>query len=216
MGLPAAKNLSAALIFKESVHFDFGEGYPEGWEFWDADECSECGKVLMSNGGEEQHCDIDDKSECEGYVNGDGPMMNYYYPLDGEHTFNKYDFDWGAYCKDEQEAAKRLAYLPLCLVRIGAWDDDNWALALTGGGMNLAWQIAEAHIRLGFLPPLDICEGLPDFAGQGYTRRRKEILAACNRSLWYATNNISHAKRELKRRREYMKANDERRKLNVA
>lgn len=80
-------------------------------------------------------------------VEGDeieGPVMNYYYPLP-------------AFSKDEAAAALAIADLPLCLVEFEdglPWGADYaYALALTGGGMNLAWQIQEAHLRLGYLAP---------------------------------------------------------------
>ena len=55
----------------------------EGWQAFDACECSECGEVLVGSWGEQQHCDIDHESDCDGYLNFSEPMMSYYYPLPG-------------------------------------------------------------------------------------------------------------------------------------
>lgn len=92
----------------------------------------------------------------EGYDISDypaeGPMMNYYWPL--THWLNA----------DPYEAAERLRHFNLCLVKIETEDDNAlWALALTGGGMDLSWDIAAGYIALGFLPPrgLSVHQGGP-------------------------------------------------------
>jgi hypothetical protein len=92
-----------------------------------------------------------------------GPMMNYWYPLDTPG--------------DEVSDAARIAHLPLALVTI----DGNSGLALTGGGMDMSWQICEAFILLGYLPPAVFAE-LPAMAGWGESTRHKLIIAACKRT----------------------------------
>jgi hypothetical protein len=79
----------------------------------------------------------------------DGPMMNYFYPVS--------DYTPG----DMNAWAAKLVDLPLCVVEIG----DERGLALTGGGMDLSWEIAEAYVRLGYYPPTWI--DLPAMSGRG-------------------------------------------------
>jgi hypothetical protein len=107
----------------------------------------------------------------------DGPMMNYYYELP---VFNQI----------ESEAAAKLDGLPLCLVEV----DDRYALALTGGGMDLSWEICEAFMRLGYLPPVSFCD-LPAMCGRGtlssggeyggkeLSERDAWIIEGCKRAL---------------------------------
>lgn len=48
--------------------------------------------------------------------------------------------------------AAKLASLNVAVVRVG----NQVGLALTGAGMNLSWQMAAAHIRIGYLPPSEL------------------------------------------------------------
>lgn len=92
-----------------------------------------------------------DNSSDGGYV-AEGPMMNFYWPL--THWLNT----------DPYDVAERLRHLNVCLVKIETTDEDPlWALALTGGGMDLSWSIASAFIACGFLPPrgLSVHQGGP-------------------------------------------------------
>jgi hypothetical protein len=70
----------------------------------------------------------------------EGPMMSYWYPFE---------------LPGEPEAcAAVLVGLPLCVVEV----DGVAGLALTGGGMDLSWEICEAFIRLGSLPPFHFAD----------------------------------------------------------
>jgi hypothetical protein len=95
-------------------------------------------------------------------------MMNYYYPVEIDDT---------------DEAAKLLADTCLCIVTI----DDKTALALTGGGMDLSWEICAAFIKLGFLPPLHFCD-LPGMAGKPRGDEDKLTIAACLKTCEVASN----------------------------
>jgi len=96
--------------------------------------------------------------ECESNY----PMMNYYYPLP--------DFkDFG------YEDALKINHLNLCLVYFT--EKEEYALALTGGGMDLSWDIVEAYIRLGYYPPTHF--DLPNFAGMPNDMHRRCIINAC-------------------------------------
>jgi hypothetical protein len=64
----------------------------------------------------------------------------------------------------------------VCLVRI----DGALCLALTGGGMDLSWDICEGYMLLGLLPPAHFEP--PQMGGKQRTTRNLRILAACRRS----------------------------------
>lgn len=168
------KELHTGLIYEPSVNYDFSQGYPEEWEYWEAARCDKCNKVLVGFSGEEQHADIDHESKCDGWVHSDGPMMNYYYPITQPDN--------------AKEWAERIPDLPLCLVHFEK--SDKWGLALTGGGMNLSWEICKAYMRLGFLPPIHFCT-LPSMSGMKLTKENKWILAGCRRSLKIARADIT-------------------------
>lgn len=92
----------------ERVDDEHDEG---AWESWECSECEECGaKVLLSaGGGQEKHRHVDPESDCSGHVPlVEGPMMNYFYAC-----------DWERYTKGVDDAAARIAHLPLCLVQRG-------------------------------------------------------------------------------------------------
>ncbi len=100
----------------------------------------------------------------------EGPMMNYWYPCPVVED-------------DPEAAALAIGDLPLCVVEI---DGEGWGLGLTGGGMDLSWEIAEAFCRLGQLPPVHYAD-LPAMAwgntSPENTARRQYVLAAMLRSL---------------------------------
>lgn len=90
------------------------------------------------------------------------PMMNYLYPLGEGDEFDAQD-------------AKVLDHLNVCLVYFN--QSEEYALALTGGGMDLSWDIVEGYIRLGYLPPLYFSH-LPKFAGTKKDARKTVIIDA--------------------------------------
>jgi len=173
-------DLSCAAVDCKPIDFNWSEGYGETWEFWAAEKCDKCGIVLVGQGENERHRDLDSESGCDGYVSLSAPMMSYYYPVE---------------ILDVEEAARKLVNTCLCVVRIG----DETGLALTGGGMNLSWEICEAFMLLGFLPPLHFCE-LPGMAGKDVdSARNKRIIAGCIQSCKVAA---SWAESKAKRLRE--------------
>jgi hypothetical protein len=150
----------------------YGE-YGEGYTVFEAVECSECGETILANGhGEERHNDIEYESECEGYVVSEGPLMNYWYPVDID---------------DVEQAALDISHLPLCVVQ---FENGETGIALTGAGMDFTWEICAAFIALGKLPPTHFCD-LPRMAGQERSSSWRDIVAACKKSLdiqsrWFA------------------------------
>jgi len=148
--------------------------------FWEAVTCYKCGKVVVmeGGGGNDQHFDVED-SKCDGYFPAaEGPMMNYWYPAD---------------LSDGYDAAELIAGMPLCVVRING----SFGLALTGGGMDLSWEICEAFTRLGELPPVHFCN-LPRMAGRGTSAKDRYIISACRASLTVRMKRCKWALKDLR------------------
>jgi hypothetical protein len=163
----------------------YENGDEDGNQFWEAVECEDCNAVVVLHmgGGNETHADVDSDSECQGYMSSsEGPMMNYWYKVDLSRISD-----------DPDEAARLIADLPLCVVQI----EGEYGLALTGGGMDLSWEICEAYTRLGQLPPSHFC-GLPRMAGRGDSVRDKYILSACRESIRVQTNWLKNKLRDLR------------------
>lgn len=146
------------------ANIEYGDVDDGAWEAWAAEACEDCSEVLILrvNDGNERHRHIDPMSTCDGHVAlFEGPMMNFFYPLGDVLTFT-----------NVEAMAKEIVDLPLCLVRLG----DELGLALTGGGgMDLSWEICEAYMRLGYLPPTHF--ELPDMAGRGLSAKDVWIIS---------------------------------------
>jgi hypothetical protein len=67
----------------------------------------------------------------------------------------------------------------LCVIKLR---DGQTGLALTGGGMDLSWEICEAFVKLGFYPPAHFAR-LPKMAGRGEDKHDRRIIAKCRESL---------------------------------
>ncbi len=172
-----ALSLSCDAVDVQSRDIDWREALGEdmeGWRAFESFECDECGReAVMSSLGEDEHRyiepEVDDDeggmvdNECMGYLCFEGPAMNYWYPV-------KID--------DCEAAAAKITHLPLCVVE---FKDGQTGLALTGGGMDLSWEICEAFIELGYYPPVHFCD-LPDMAGMQWNGRTERIVAACKES----------------------------------
>ena len=186
--LPTIRSMYADCIDARSVDVDDWSAIL-GYEGEDgkavsieAMECQECGALVIvrGGGGDCSHSDADGSTSCAGSISSaDGPMMNYHYPV------GRLD--------DADAAARAIAHLPLCLIE---WPHGGYSLALTGGGMDLSWQIAEAFMCLGQLPPVDFEP--PRMAGE-MSPRRRHVLAAYLKSCAVLA---SRAKRAAKSARE--------------
>ncbi len=158
--------LSYAALESKSVNYDFSQGYMEAWELavtqLDLDDEAQA-RVLVDDGYGEP-TEESAAQELDGWL----PMMNYYYPLPDN--------------VDTSKAREALQGLPLTLVYFNETENDEsfYALALTGGGMDLSWEICEAFIRLGYYPPLQYC-GLPRMAMTMHPDRRA-VLEGCKLS----------------------------------
>jgi len=118
------------------------------------------------------------------------PMMNYIYPLPDNFEIES---------KDLKKLVKKMSALTVVYLT----DEDRYFLALTGGGMDLSWEICEGYIILGYLPPAYLCH-LSSMAGTKLNSRTKRILAACRRSLLWQKSQAETTLRHLKRiRKEY-------------
>ena len=134
------------------------------WRSYKAVTCGECNKTVCVVGpqGECRHNDVDQDTECSGYINSEGPMMNYFYPCD----------------VGQAPVAAALAVSGcICVVEM---DDGTTGFALTGGGMDLSWDIAAAYVDNGFLPPAWI--RLPRMGGKALNARTRLIIEACKRT----------------------------------
>lgn len=154
-------------IYTTANNIDWSEARGEdceGYRVCESIECSECGEDIILDGfGEVQHCEHDPDSECKGYLNSEGPMMNYWYPIALD---------------DCEDAARKISHLPLCVIE---FKDGRTGLALTGGGQDLSWEICEAFVCLGFCPPLHFCGDLPRMAG-GYHGDKTAVLEGAKRT----------------------------------
>jgi hypothetical protein len=94
----------------------------------------------------------------------DGPAMNYYYPIESN---------------DVRATALAVRDLPLCVVEMN--DRDTTGLVLTGGGMDLSWEICEGYIACGHYPPAHFAD-LPVYADRGKSEKDRRTIQACIRS----------------------------------
>lgn len=182
MKMTPVKELSAEYISTTPQSYDWTAGYGETWEFHVACRCEKCGATITNERCGGTHSEIDSDSDCDGYVeSSEGPMMSYFYPMP--------DFRG-----DVENASKEIANLPLCIVEFT--DSGDYALALTGGGMDLSWQICEAFMRLGYLPPFHF--ELPGMSGRGTSTRDRWIIAGCRRSAQFIKQNAGSRLRRMR------------------
>ncbi|MFJ2115140.1 hypothetical protein ACIOEX_25135 [Streptomyces sp. NPDC087850] len=166
---------------------DFEETGPSAlhWEFWESFLCSECGKPSdgqnicqnegCNNYGDEANEDADP-----------GPMTSIYWEIRLPSHL------------DEDDVARAIRDLPLCLVKVGR-DHDEYGLALTGGGMKLTWEIVEAFTRIGSLPPTDKID-LPYIRDRGESELDRYLIAACQQAGREALSAIQSDLKSLERR----------------
>lgn len=172
---PAKMNHSVVSLIP--VNYDFGSNeFGNDWEEVEVLECEECHEQMVSsftyNG--EKHCNYDDfgggdAPDCEGtLVGSDGPMMNYFYPLPGLDL------------KDAYEAAKKIDGLNLCIIWFPM--EEKCGMALTGAGMDFSWEICEAYMQLGFVPPYHFASDM-DSDASGMTEVREWVIEGCRESI---------------------------------
>lgn len=165
-----------------STSFDWSQDYDDElgerrWEAWEYGTCEFCEQLTDTSG-------VCQNEECE-YADQqvktlEGPMMSSYWPFDPLTDF------------EPDEAAKLIVDLPLCIVQI---NEDEYGLALTGGGMDLSWEITEAFTRIGMLPPTDL--RLPVMADKYWNERTEYIIGAMERAHRGALARLQHEMDEL-------------------
>lgn len=186
LALEPVEEMSAANIDAQSRLFNIGEGYGESWDIVppEVDRCDnmECElyrlevKPKVTQDGENV-CPKCKESTVEEYPDPEDPsypepMMNAVWPI---HL---------PYRMTEDEAAKRLneCSISMCLIRIEGsdYEESTYALAMTGGGMDMSWSIAAAYIALNCLPPHHL--RLPHYAGMRVTKQLLTVVRALEQS----------------------------------
>lgn len=94
------------------------------------------------------------------------PMMNYIYPLP-------------YYRGSASDAQSVLTQVGVSVVVVEV--DGDVYLALSGGGMDMSWDICRAYMELGYLPPFHFSD-LPRFAGMEWSEENAWVLAGCLKS----------------------------------
>jgi hypothetical protein len=202
--------LSYAAVDAHSFIFDFGEGYGERWEIvspdvsdWDFEQLREwsldngMGDVpsihnwegAQEAGEADEFLDSfrDDVLEhMRDHPETFEPMMNYAYPLPGLRM-----------SPEEAQAELELAHVAVVVVLI----DGEPHLALSGGGMDLSWDICWAYLALGYLPPFRFTD-LPRFSGMKLSEDVEWVLRACERSAEAIRDRAVHALGRLQEHRE--------------
>jgi len=166
------------------------EGYPETFEYFQSvrsDSYPDVEEgVLVYPGDQDLASHLFE--ECQ------GPMMNSVTELPptwGSRPYQKFD--------SIEEAAAHLYDLPLCIVEFFGEKLFEYGLALTGGGMDFSWEVCEAYIRLGHLPPTHFAR-LPDMANRGNSERDRKIIAACKMSFRGQRDRAEQGLRDLEAR----------------
>ncbi len=186
--------LSLAALDVNSNPFDFGNGYGDTWgevsvcllrcnfcEITYIDDVYDEGDPCPDQGCYELNTGTLERPDC-------APMMNYYYPL---------PYYEGDPEEDQLTLYQSSANVVLVSMMGVDEDDDTYALALSGGGMDLSFDICHAYILLGYAPPTQFCD-LPDFAGQNNRREPfASIIKACLRSVEAVVQRAERAKEKL-------------------
>ena len=194
--------LSLAAVDVKSVNFDFGEGFGLTWDevYLGLLQCNFCETTYIEDAFDEgekcpdEHC----ASECSSTLERPeiAPMMNYYYELP------YYEGD-----PEEDQLTLYQSSANVVLVRMLNINDngDSYALALSGGGMDLSWDICHAYILLGYAPPLHFCD-LPDFGQDNSQEPYNLILKACLQSAKFVAE---RATRKIEQLQSAMEINKE-------
>ncbi len=179
------RDLNHWAIDAQSRKMDWSEGWTETWD------------VVYPNGWDVKG---DDEHETDELI----PMMNYFYPLPG------FLYRWEG---SEGEAALLIQKnVPLTIVLLSNENkNDRYGFALTGGGMDLTWEICEAYMLLGYLPPLTFAARLPRMA-QRLTLNRRWVIAGCLATAEHVANRAKQDIEQLKALRAWYVAREKKEK----
>jgi hypothetical protein len=114
------------------------------------------------------------------------PVADYLHPLDARID------------AAELQGALVLGRLPVRVVYYDFGGGVNLALALTGGGMDLTWELVEAYMIAGQLPPAALARRLPHMSGRGASADDRAIIAACYESLRIAAMRAEYDRDDLR------------------
>lgn len=120
-------------------------------------------------------------------------LYNEYYPV-SRHFWPLENFD------EKTPVTKMLTALekagPVTIVNIHHNHTGGYFIGLTGGGMDLSWELVAAHVYLGYLPPLELCRDLPDM-GKNYRKDSDDLVAACKETIYTMEKQLNLAKDKL-------------------
>lgn len=230
----ALNNLFVDAVTAVPFRVDWSEADGERWLTYEAVACEKCGHtlVLEGAGGDCQHDDIDPDATlppctvgvhhggigpcescsdstgeegigicdcvdvpCDGHVpEATGPMMNYFYPCPLKETYGP---------------ALAIAHLPLCVVEDTL--SETVGFALTGGGMDLSWEICAAYVSAGYLPPTSI--QLPQTASSSLKQGwMLDVFQAMRRSIEVQQNWLRNSLDRLDELKQWCEDRDAKRK----
>lgn len=175
---PDPKDLIHGAIGVHPTDYSWGDNIDD-WISFEAARCDECQQLNTDGSDYCPACRVAGKDVD--LPTAEGPIMDYYYGLPG--------FDL-----NPETASRAIVDLSVCLVHFPG--PDAWGLALTGGGMDLSWEIAEAYLRLGYVPPFHFAE-LPAMAGRGSSDRDRWIIAGCSEAVRYMSLRAEQARAHL-------------------
>lgn len=188
------ESLSLAAIDTKSRYFDFGIGFGETWEavYPTLLVCPYCQDTF----DDDEHMEGDPCPDAECYNMHEhelerpecSPAMNYHYAL---------PYYGGSPERDQTILYQSSANVVLVKIMDDEDDENAYALALSGGGMDLSFDICHAYILLGYAPPIHFTD-LPDFAGQDNRREPfASIIKACLQSVESVTQRANRKKEKL-------------------
>lgn len=163
----APENLAKDSLYTGSVDMDWqpSANEPDAWERIRVIHPEITESVLDEHGegwrehfaGEEYDSDEDrltaaiDEFPCSDayheWIDSYYPIMNYAYPVTLRHN------------ADLPSLATKIEAMAGCVTLVEV--DEQCYLALTGGGMDLSWNICAAFIACNLMPPLKYLDGLP-------------------------------------------------------
>ena len=197
------ENLGASNVADRSMNYNFGDNYDmdgfghEGkWSniypvFGDVESAK---NFFTSNGYDvplEKPAHEYDEDEYLEYLNEQireicqdndyfSPMMNYYYEIDLRR-------------QEAESVQARIDRYGGCCILVNIGEEPK--LCLSGGGMDLTWEIAWSYILCGQLPPTKYCD-LPDQC-EPLSRRNRLIIKACRKSIQVHQRWLSGTRRNL-------------------
>jgi hypothetical protein len=103
-------------------------------------------------------------------------------------------------------SAKRMLWLAPACVLLYERDEDRFWIGMTGGGMNLSWDIAGAYIACEMIPPIELLRSLPRFAGENMksSPNRAPVVASFARAQYHLANAVDQLAYSEKMIREWL------------